>query len=75
MVNITFSEVITPLITAITAVFGWFQDFILTGEWGLIITGLVIFFLFSRLILAPLFGSSLSRKSGESDSVRKVDDE
>lgn len=40
----------------VNAVFTWFSD-LFTGEWALLLYGIIFFFLFSRLIINPLFGS------------------
>lgn len=67
----TFIEIFTPIISAITAAFGWFEKL---GIWGGVITGMVVMFLFSRLLLAPLFGASPTYrfKHTGSDAARKV---
>ena len=69
MAEISFYDIINPLMNGVSAVFGWFQEYILVGDWGILIIGLVIFSLFARLILAPLFGASI--RSGISDSIRE----
>ena len=70
MTEISFSDIINPIMNAVSAVFGWFQQYVLVGDWGILITGLVVFSLFARLILAPLFGASI--RAGLSDSVRET---
>lgn len=67
MLDVSISSVFAPLLTAILQCFTWFEQ-IFSGEWGFIVIGLVTFGIFSRLILAPLFGASL--RAGLSDSVR-----
>lgn len=66
------SDVFNMLMQGINACFGWFSD-LFTGEWSLLVYGIIFFFLFSRLIINPLFGSR-SRGSG-SDSVKEIDEE
>lgn len=71
MENINVSDIFSFLFSGVNAVFGWFQNYILIGDWALIIYGSIFFYIFARLILAPLFGVSL-HGSGLSDSVKEV---
>lgn len=73
MLDVSVVEVFSFLFSGINAVFEWFQTYILVGDWGLVIFGIIFFFVFARLILAPLFGVSIS--AGLSDTVRRVSDE
>lgn len=71
MENISASAIFSFLFQGVNAVIEWFQTYILVGDWSLIIFGSIFFYIFARLILAPLFGVSL-HGSGLSDSVKEV---
>lgn len=66
MENIQASEIFSILFTGINAVVNWFQDYILVGDWSLVIYGIIFFAIFHRLILKPLFGG----QGVSSDSVK-----
>ena len=72
MQNISVSETFFFLFQGVNAVIEWFQTYIV-GDWALIVFGSIFFYIFSRLILAPLFGGRV--RSGSSDSVKKKGDE
>lgn len=73
MLDVSVVEVFSFLFTGINACFDWLQTYILVGDWGLIIFGIIFFCVFARLILAPLFGVSIS--AGLSDTVKRVQNE
>lgn len=72
MENISSSEIFSFLFQGVSAVIEWFQTYIV-GDWSLIVFGSIFFYIFSRLILAPLFAGRV--RSGSSDSVKKKGDE
>lgn len=72
MQNISASEIFSFLFQGVNAVIEWFQTYIV-GDWSLIVFGSIFFYIFARLIIAPLFGGRV--RSGSSDSVKKKGDD
>lgn len=64
------SDVFNFLMQGVNACFTWFSE-LFTGEWALLVYGIIFFFLFARLIINPLFGS----RSRGSDSLKETDEE
>lgn len=69
MEQVAAGEIFSFLFTGINAVFDFFQRYILVGDWGYIIIGSVVFAMFVRLIIAPLFGVSGYYGGAASDTV------
>lgn len=61
----------TPLLNAVSSCFSWLQSVLTSSGMYSYILGGIVFLIFWRLVVKPLFGGS-SRTRG-SDSVKKQD--
>lgn len=66
MESLALPSVFSPLIDGINAVFGWFHQ-LYSGDWYILIIGVISFVIAGRLILAPLFAGRVA--FGGSDTV------
>lgn len=66
-------DIFTFLFTGVEAVFTWFDDVVNSTGMMPYVLGIIILFIFFRLIIAPLFGANLAGGMG-SDSVSRNSD-
>lgn len=71
MESLTLPSIFGPIYEAINAVSGWFLQ-LFTGDWYILIIGVISFVIAGRLLLSPLFGGSAS--FGGSDFMKDYQD-